>query len=485
MLAKWVWSSFHPGGQPLSDEEQDAETSKLLKRLDANRGGRITFEEFVQWFERTCTTIERYRRELARKNRHESSNPATPSGSKTPRGGMPKRRNRSESIPTQQDSTRGNSSDQLTASSGSTTPRGGMPKRRNRKAPAPERNNNPDNTTIVDTQSDSSRSDMIIESGDPGSRLVVYRIVQKARRKFDEFDSDQRGFITTSKITVLLEWVWIVFHPGGQPLSDKQKAAQAARLWQMLDTNRDGHVSHKEQQLSFEVFVQWFELTCKGIQIITKVETQPPKRLDGIFAAEPGGDNGDIETGYNTQAVVDIMVRWAQSKFDQLDTEQRGYISTTHMTVLLEWVWTVFHPGGQPLSDQEKDTQEMKLLQVFERQQRRGQITFKDFEQWFKVMCQDLHESRDGNDHEQQSPRKHRGLFSENTASPQVQAIQAKKGCCDKAACEPVGNMSSQLAVENESNEHRQAPDDADAHRNRVRLALGLKPLQDSATNGG
>ena len=39
-LAEWVWSSFHPGGDALSEEEKAAESSKLLGRLDANDDGR-------------------------------------------------------------------------------------------------------------------------------------------------------------------------------------------------------------------------------------------------------------------------------------------------------------------------------------------------------------------------------------------------------------------------------------------------------------
>ena len=46
-LAEWVWSSFHPGGDALSEEEKAAESSKLLGRLDANDDGCMSFDEFV------------------------------------------------------------------------------------------------------------------------------------------------------------------------------------------------------------------------------------------------------------------------------------------------------------------------------------------------------------------------------------------------------------------------------------------------------
>ena len=56
-LAEWVWSSFHPGGDALSDEEKAAESNKLLGRLDANDDGCMLFDEFGLWFKRTCASI--------------------------------------------------------------------------------------------------------------------------------------------------------------------------------------------------------------------------------------------------------------------------------------------------------------------------------------------------------------------------------------------------------------------------------------------
>ena len=67
-LAQWVWSSFHPGGEALNEEQKADESSKLLRRLDANGDGQMGFDEFVGWFRRTCAGIERYRRGLAQAN---------------------------------------------------------------------------------------------------------------------------------------------------------------------------------------------------------------------------------------------------------------------------------------------------------------------------------------------------------------------------------------------------------------------------------
>ena len=64
-LADWVWSCFHPGGKPLTDEEKEAEGAKLLGRLDADGDSKMSFEEFGEWFRRTCVSIQKFRRAQA------------------------------------------------------------------------------------------------------------------------------------------------------------------------------------------------------------------------------------------------------------------------------------------------------------------------------------------------------------------------------------------------------------------------------------
>ena len=64
-LATWVWSSFHPGGQPVSAEFMEQEGAKLLGRLDANGDGAMSFDEFAEWFRRTCESVAQYRRGLS------------------------------------------------------------------------------------------------------------------------------------------------------------------------------------------------------------------------------------------------------------------------------------------------------------------------------------------------------------------------------------------------------------------------------------
>ena len=65
-LAHWVWSSFHPDGQPLSAEEAAANTKKILRRADSNEDGKMDVAEFEAYFRRTAAAISKYRRGTAR-----------------------------------------------------------------------------------------------------------------------------------------------------------------------------------------------------------------------------------------------------------------------------------------------------------------------------------------------------------------------------------------------------------------------------------
>jgi hypothetical protein len=74
-LAEWVWSSFHPGGKSLTEQQQQQEGAKLIRRLDKNEDGVMDFDEFSDWFQRTCASVERFR---TRKELTSGSAPRSP-----------------------------------------------------------------------------------------------------------------------------------------------------------------------------------------------------------------------------------------------------------------------------------------------------------------------------------------------------------------------------------------------------------------------
>ena len=60
-LAEWVWTSFHPGGEPITEREKAKLTRKLLKRIAVKHNGQMTFDDFHDWFLKTCDEIEAFR----------------------------------------------------------------------------------------------------------------------------------------------------------------------------------------------------------------------------------------------------------------------------------------------------------------------------------------------------------------------------------------------------------------------------------------
>merc|ERR1711865_449734 len=68
-LADCVFESFHPDNEPLGDDERDLLRIKLMKRLDDDTNGRLDFEEFAEWFTRTCEGISQFRQNKARTER--------------------------------------------------------------------------------------------------------------------------------------------------------------------------------------------------------------------------------------------------------------------------------------------------------------------------------------------------------------------------------------------------------------------------------
>ena len=57
----------------MSAEQKQSESAKLLRRLDADEDGVMTFKEFAAWFEKTAESIGRFKRGHAGKSRVQSS----------------------------------------------------------------------------------------------------------------------------------------------------------------------------------------------------------------------------------------------------------------------------------------------------------------------------------------------------------------------------------------------------------------------------
>ena len=59
-LAQWAFSKLHQDGEAPADWQQK-EAERLMKRLDADGDGQISFDEFAAWYSHTSLHIRKYR----------------------------------------------------------------------------------------------------------------------------------------------------------------------------------------------------------------------------------------------------------------------------------------------------------------------------------------------------------------------------------------------------------------------------------------
>ena len=79
----------------------------------------------------------------------------------------------------------------------------------------------------------------------------VIRVLGRAQKKFDQLDTNSDGMLDERELLGLADWVWGSFHPGGRPLSQQERRAEADKLLGRLDANQD-------QQMDFDEFADWW-----------------------------------------------------------------------------------------------------------------------------------------------------------------------------------------------------------------------------------
>eukprot|EP00945_MAST-04E_sp_MAST-4E-sp1_P000381 g381.t1 len=62
----------------------------------------------------------------------------------------------------------------------------------------------------------------------PTMELEIAR--KRAKKKWDQLDADGNGVLEGDELNGLAEWVWTAFHPGGKPISAREKAKMTRKL---------------------------------------------------------------------------------------------------------------------------------------------------------------------------------------------------------------------------------------------------------------
>ena len=75
------------------------------------------------------------------------------------------------------------------------------------------------------------------------------------------------------------------------------------------------------------------------------------------------------------------MLARAQRKFDELDTDHNGFLDGAEVIELANSLWRIFHPGGEPITDEKRKQLCIDLLLRVD-SNNDGKISFQEFSGW-------------------------------------------------------------------------------------------------------
>eukprot|EP00941_MAST-03F_sp_MAST-3F-sp1_P002041 g2041.t1 len=81
-------------------------------------------------------------------------------------------------------------------------------------------------------------------------------LVRRARKKFQEMDSNNDGVLSERELIRLARWFYHSFHPNEEPLGSIEMNVLVTKLRQRIDQNYDG-------KIDFHEFLSWYDETCQ------------------------------------------------------------------------------------------------------------------------------------------------------------------------------------------------------------------------------
>ena len=88
---------------------------------------------------------------------------------------------------------------------------------------------------------------------------------KRAKKKWDQLDADGNGVLEGDELNGLAEWVWTAFHPGGKPISAREKAKMTRKLSKRIA---------QTGQMTFDDFQVWFTKTCAEIESFRQLQAK-------------------------------------------------------------------------------------------------------------------------------------------------------------------------------------------------------------------
>merc|ERR1719219_781438 len=87
----------------------------------------------------------------------------------------------------------------------------------------------------------------------------IFELLNLAKKKFVEFDTNRSGYLDGDEMLVLADWIWSVFSLDGSKVRQTDTIRAKNRLLTKFDSNSDG-------KLDFEEFALWFLETWNSLK---------------------------------------------------------------------------------------------------------------------------------------------------------------------------------------------------------------------------
>jgi len=219
-------------------------------------------------------------------------------------------------------------------------------------------------------------------SKSPKSPQDMKKMAERAEKKFNELDANGNGVLEGDELVGLAEWVWSAYHPDGKPLPEEEKKAMIEKLLHRIDENEDG-------ELSLDEFKDYYFKTAESISRFRRrgsqlkaTEERKKKGLDPALTVTPEPITYSTSSQKQQAAAVASTTERAAKKFQELDKDGNGVLEGDELVPLAEWVWSSFHPDGEPISGAEKKAMVEKLMHRADENDD-GQLSLEEFKEYF------------------------------------------------------------------------------------------------------
>jgi len=396
-LAAWVWNKFHPGGKEIESDVRDVMATKLLERLDENDDKSISFVEFEAWFKRTCVSIQRFRSHKARPDGSPArAKTPSPSPNKTAKTTLPPQ---APSVPASpvtlddiekpEDRLRRLNRELVDAQEAMlASPDKQERKRLRRKCRELDKELGGEHEGYREWKSslNSSQASELGDSSGPGGYTDRFSSPMKARNT-SPARPVQGFFSSAAKPVAPVTAPSSNFATKANPEYEPMAAVDVDPV--VAPAGAEGEEkarASEEAEVVFGVSQSPVQATPEK-PVAAPVGASPSQKLMDQAIADMG--NNSVETGEVSVAVMDKMVSRARKKFNKLDRDASGVLEGHEVEELASWVWGKFHPGGAEIDVEIRKANASKLLTQMDTNND-GNISFEEFEAWFKRTCVDI-----------------------------------------------------------------------------------------------